>query len=82
MRTCFKNRLNVLPVDTASKVINAFDCFVLLTEPSVQQGGVLAMTRELAMVHAKEGIRINSLCPYVRHYICLPWADLEIKVDR
>ncbi|KIM45860.1 hypothetical protein M413DRAFT_425424 [Hebeloma cylindrosporum] len=26
-------------------------------------GGVLAMTRELAMVHAREGIRINSLCP-------------------
>lgn len=23
------------------------------------------MTRELAMVHAREGIRLNSLCPYV-----------------
>lgn len=23
------------------------------------------MTRELAMVHAREGIRFNSLCPYV-----------------
>lgn len=23
----------------------------------------MAMTRELAMVHAREGIRINSLCP-------------------
>jgi NAD(P)-dependent dehydrogenase (short-subunit alcohol dehydrogenase family) len=23
------------------------------------------MTRELAMVHAREGIRINALCPYV-----------------
>lgn len=23
------------------------------------------MTRELAMVHAREGIRVNSLCPYV-----------------
>ena len=30
---------------------------------SLRQGGVLAMTRELAMVHAREGIRINSLCP-------------------
>ncbi len=23
------------------------------------------MTRELAMVHAREGIRVNSICPYV-----------------
>jgi len=23
------------------------------------------MTRELAMVHAREGIRLNALCPYV-----------------
>jgi NAD(P)-dependent dehydrogenase (short-subunit alcohol dehydrogenase family) len=27
------------------------------------QGAVLAMTRELAMVHAREGIRVNSICP-------------------
>lgn len=25
----------------------------------------MAMTRELAMVHAREGIRLNALCPYV-----------------
>ncbi|THV05453.1 NAD(P)-binding protein [Dendrothele bispora CBS 962.96] len=30
---------------------------------TASKGAVLAMTRELAMVHAKEGIRINSLCP-------------------
>ncbi|CCO31661.1 putative oxidoreductase yxbG [Rhizoctonia solani AG-1 IB] len=35
---------------TASKVLDSF-------------GAVLAMTRELAMVHAREGIRFNSLCP-------------------
>ena len=27
------------------------------------KGGVLAMTRELAIVHAREGIRVNSICP-------------------
>jgi len=27
------------------------------------QGAVLSMTRELAMVHAREGIRFNSICP-------------------
>ena len=27
------------------------------------QGAVFSMTRELAMVHAREGIRFNSICP-------------------
>jgi len=27
------------------------------------QGAVLAMTRELAMIHAREGIRINTVSP-------------------
>jgi NAD(P)-dependent dehydrogenase (short-subunit alcohol dehydrogenase family) len=27
------------------------------------KGAVLAMGRELAVVHAREGIRVNSLCP-------------------
>lgn len=30
---------------------------------TASKGAVLAMTRELAIVHAKEGIRFNSLCP-------------------
>ncbi|KLO15735.1 short-chain dehydrogenase [Schizopora paradoxa] len=30
---------------------------------TASKGAVLAMTRELAMVHAREGIRLNSLCP-------------------
>ncbi|KAF8665569.1 hypothetical protein AX16_000028 [Volvariella volvacea WC 439] len=30
---------------------------------TASKGAVLAMTRELAMVHAREGIRINSICP-------------------
>ncbi|KAF4619745.1 hypothetical protein D9613_005386 [Agrocybe pediades] len=30
---------------------------------TASKGGVLAMSRELAMVHAREGIRVNSLCP-------------------
>ena len=30
---------------------------------TTSKGAVLAMTRELAMVHAREGIRVNSLCP-------------------
>ncbi|KAL4075749.1 hypothetical protein V8B97DRAFT_1926528 [Scleroderma yunnanense] len=30
---------------------------------TASKGAVLAMTRELAMVHAREGIRLNSICP-------------------
>ena len=30
---------------------------------TASKGGVLAMTRELAIVHARENIRVNALCP-------------------
>ena len=30
---------------------------------TASKGGVLAMTRELAVAHAREGIRVNALCP-------------------
>lgn len=30
---------------------------------TASKGAVLAMTRELAIVHAKEGFRFNALCP-------------------
>jgi NAD(P)-dependent dehydrogenase (short-subunit alcohol dehydrogenase family) len=35
------------------------------------------MTRELAMVHAREGIRLNSLCPCV-----LPPSSFEMVAYR
>jgi NAD(P)-dependent dehydrogenase (short-subunit alcohol dehydrogenase family) len=30
---------------------------------TASKGGVLALTRELAVVHARENIRVNALCP-------------------
>jgi NAD(P)-dependent dehydrogenase (short-subunit alcohol dehydrogenase family) len=30
---------------------------------TASKGGVLALTRELAIIHARENIRVNSLCP-------------------
>jgi len=30
---------------------------------TASKGAVLAMTRELAIVHARDGYRFNSLCP-------------------
>lgn len=36
---------------------------------TASKGAVLAMTRELAIVHAKEGFRFNSLCPAPLKYV-------------
>jgi NAD(P)-dependent dehydrogenase (short-subunit alcohol dehydrogenase family) len=30
---------------------------------TASKGGVLALTRELAIIHARENIRVNALCP-------------------
>lgn len=36
---------------------------VVLMVDTASKGAVLALSRELAIVHAKDGIRVNSLCP-------------------
>ena len=38
---------------------------------TASKGAVLAMTRELAVVHAREGFRFNALCPAPLKYVCL-----------
>ncbi|GAA93717.1 uncharacterized protein L969DRAFT_584351 [Mixia osmundae IAM 14324] len=54
---------------TGGSIINVASFVAILGAATPQlaytasKGGVLAMTRELAMVHAKEGIRVNALCP-------------------
>ena len=44
---------------------------------TASKGAVLAMTRELAIVHAREGFRFNALCPaplkYVYYLLSLPY---------
>ncbi|KAF8527621.1 mitochondrial 3-hydroxyacyl-CoA-dehydrogenase [Hysterangium stoloniferum] len=50
---------------------------------TASKGGVLAMTRELAMVHAKEGIRVNSLCPGpLRTPLLMDYLDTPEKRNR
>ena len=34
---------------------------------TASKGGVLAMTRELAVIHARQNIRVNALCPGPLH---------------
>jgi len=50
---------------------------------TASKGGVLAMTRELAMVHAREGIRINSLCPGpLKTPLLMDFLDTDEKRER
>ncbi|NQT93977.1 MAG: glucose 1-dehydrogenase [Lentisphaerae bacterium] len=50
---------------------------------TASKGGVLAMTRELAVVHARENIRINALCPGPLHTeLLMNFLDTDEKKQR
>lgn len=50
---------------------------------TASKGGVLAMTRELATVHARENIRVNALCPGpLRTPLLMQYLDTEEKRQR
>ena len=50
---------------------------------TASKGGVLAMTRELAVVHARENIRVNALCPGpLRTELLMSYLDTEDKKQR
>ena len=50
---------------------------------TASKGGVLAMTRELAVVHARENIRVNALCPGPLHTeLLMSFLDTEEKRQR
>jgi len=50
---------------------------------TASKGGVLALTRELAIVHAREKIRVNALCPGpLRTKLLMDYLDTEEKRRR
>jgi NAD(P)-dependent dehydrogenase (short-subunit alcohol dehydrogenase family) len=50
---------------------------------TASKGAVLAMTRELAVVHARENIRVNALCPGpLRTELLMKFLDTEEKKQR
>ena len=50
---------------------------------TASKGGVLAMTRELAVIHARENIRVNALCPGPLHTeLLMKFLDTEEKKRR
>ena len=50
---------------------------------TASKGGVLAMSRELAIVHARENIRVNALCPGPLHTeLLMKFLDTPEKKQR
>ena len=50
---------------------------------TASKGAVLSMTRELAVLHAREGIRVNALCPGPLHTeLLMKFLDTEEKKAR
>ena len=50
---------------------------------TASKGAVLALTRELAIVHARENIRVNALCPGPLHTeLLMKFLDTEQKKQR
>ncbi|MEL7210557.1 MAG: SDR family oxidoreductase, partial [Actinomycetota bacterium] len=50
---------------------------------TASKGGVLALTRELAVIHAREDIRVNALCPGpLRTELLMKVLDTEAKKQR
>jgi NAD(P)-dependent dehydrogenase (short-subunit alcohol dehydrogenase family) len=50
---------------------------------TASKGAVLAMTRELAVIHARENIRVNALCPGpLRTELLMAFLDTEEKKQR
>jgi NAD(P)-dependent dehydrogenase (short-subunit alcohol dehydrogenase family) len=48
-----------------------------------EQGAVLSMTRELAIIHAREKIRVNALCPGpLKTELLMKFLNTEAKLNR
>ncbi|KAI0356540.1 short-chain dehydrogenase [Trametes cingulata] len=74
---------------TGGSIINTASFVALMGAATPQlaytasKGAVLAMTRELAMVHAREGIRVNSICPGpLKTPLLMDFLDTQEKRDR
>jgi len=70
-------------------IINTASLVALMGSAAAQlaytasKGAVLALTRELAIVHAREGIRINALCPGpLRTELLMKFLDTDEKLQR
>ncbi|HEU5177966.1 MAG TPA: SDR family oxidoreductase, partial [Burkholderiales bacterium] len=50
---------------------------------TASKGAVLAMTRELAVIHARQNIRVNALCPGpLKTELLMAFLNTEAKKQR
>ena len=50
---------------------------------TASKGGVIALTRELSVIHARENIRVNALCPGpLRTELLMKFLDTEAKKNK
>jgi NAD(P)-dependent dehydrogenase (short-subunit alcohol dehydrogenase family) len=50
---------------------------------TASKGAVLSMTRELAIIHAREKIRVNALCPGpLKTELLMKFLNTEAKLNR
>ena len=69
-------------INTASFVAQLGAATPQIAYPA-SKGGVLAMTRELAGIHARQNIRVNALCPGPLHTeLLMKFLDTEEKKQR
>jgi NAD(P)-dependent dehydrogenase (short-subunit alcohol dehydrogenase family) len=86
---CCKYGIPALQRAGGGSIINTASFVALLGAATPQiaytasKGGVLAMTRELAVVHARQNIRINALCPGpLRTELLMKFLNTEEKRQR
>ena len=86
---CCKHGIPALRKTGGGSVINTASFVALLGAATPQiaytasKGGVLALSRELAAVHARENIRVNALCPGPLHTeLLMKYLDTEEKRQR
>ena len=86
---CCKHGIPALRKGGGGSVINTASFVALLGAATPQiaytasKGGVLALSRELAAVHARENIRVNALCPGPLHTeLLMKYLDTEEKRQR
>ena len=84
-----KHQIPALRRAGGGSIINTASFVALLGAATPQiaytasKGAVLSMTRELAVIHAREGIRVNALCPGpLRTELLMKFLDTEEKRQR
>jgi NAD(P)-dependent dehydrogenase (short-subunit alcohol dehydrogenase family) len=86
---CCKHGIPEIIRSGGGSVINTASFVAILGAATPQiaytasKGGVLAMTREMAIIYARQGIRFNSLCPGpIRTPLLMNYLNTEEKLNR